>query len=200
MRGLEGEQARDHVLAEMHRRYERAHDRVVVALRSERYLDLVDRLLSLAADPPWTDEAHGPTRQVLRRLVRHDWERFAARVEAVEDGDDLVQRAAALHEVRKAAKRLRYAAEPMVPVYGKDAGRFATRVKRIQTTLGDHHDLVVARAELRGLARRAAADGVDVFPLGVLYARLETRTVEAEAAYEKAWRRVSARKLRRWLG
>ncbi len=200
VRGLEGEQARDHVLAEMHRRYERAHDRVVVALRSERYLDLVDRLLALAADPPWTDEAHGTTRQVLRRLVRNDWERLAARAEAVEDGDDPVLRAAALHEVRKAAKRLRYSAEPMVPVYGKDAGRFATRVKRIQTTLGDHHDLVVARAELRGLARRAAADGADVFPLGVLYARLEKRTVEAEEAYQKAWRRASARKLRRWLG
>jgi CHAD domain-containing protein len=86
-----------------------------------------------------------------------------------------------------------------VPAYGKDARRFVRRLEHIQSVLGEHHDLLVARAELPGLARRAAADGVDGYVLGVAQVRLEQRTAASEAAFEQAWRRASAKKNLRWL-
>jgi CHAD domain-containing protein len=115
------------------------------------------------------------------------------------DAEGPEERGRALHDVRKAAKRARYAAEPLVPAYGKDARRFVRRLEHIQSVLGEHHDLLVARAELPGLARRAAADGVDGYVLGVAQVRLEQRTAASEAAFEQAWRRASAKKNLRWL-
>ena len=194
-----GAEARDHVLSDLRRRYARAHRHAVAALRSERYLRLVDALQDLAADAPLTVTAERPTDKVLRGRVRHDWERLADRVQALPDGEGPEERGRAMHDVRKAAKRARYAAEPLVPAYGKDARRFVTRLAQVQSVLGDHHDLVVARAELRGLARRAAADGVDGYVLGVAHVRLEERTAASEAAFEQAWRRASAKRNLRWL-
>lgn len=194
-----GAEARDHVLSDLRHRYARAHRHAVTALRSERYLQLVDALQDLAADTPLTVTAERRTDKVLRGRVRHDWERLGGRVRALRDAEGPEERGRALHDVRKAAKRARYAAEPLVPAYGKDARRFVRRLEHIQSVLGDHHDLLVARAELPVLARRAAADGVDGYVLGVAHVRLEERTAAAEAAFEQAWRRASAKKNLRWL-
>ena len=194
-----GEEARAHVLSDLHRRFDRAHAHAVAAMRSERYLRLVDALHDLAADAPLTVTAERPTDKVLRGRVGHDWERLAERVRAVRDAEDPEDRGRRLHDVRKAAKRARYAAEPLVPAYGKPARRFVRRLEHIQSVLGDHHDLLVARAELPALARAAAADGVDVYVLGVVHVRLEQRTAATEVAFEEAWRRASAKKNLRWL-
>jgi CHAD domain-containing protein len=192
-------EARSHVVSSLTLRYERAHARAVTTMASERYLALVDRLQALATDPPLTAEADQPTNDVLRRRVRHDWKRVRARVRAVAAVEDPAGRSEALHEVRKAAKRARYAAEPLVPAYGQDARRLVKRLKRVQSTLGDQHDGLVARAELPQLARRAASDGVDVYALGELHVRLEDRAAAAEAAFEEDWRRASKKKVRSWL-
>jgi CHAD domain-containing protein len=193
------DEARAHVVSGLTLRYERAHTRAVTAMSSERYVALVDRLQSLATEPPLTDKADRSTDDVLRRRVRHDWKRLRARVRAVDGAEDAAGRSEALHEVRKAAKRVRYAVEPMVPAYGRDAKRLVKRLKRVQSTLGDQHDSLVARTELPQLARRAATDGVDVYALGVLHVRLEERAAAAEAAFEEAWRRASRKKRRSWL-
>jgi len=194
-----GDEARAHVVSGLTLRYERAHARVVTAMGSERYLALVDRLHALATEPPLTPKADRPTHDVLRRRVRREWKRLRTRVHAVEGVEDPAGRTEALHEVRKAAKRLRYAVEPLVPAYGPDAARLVKRLKRVQSTLGDHHDSLVARAELPQLARRAATDGVDVYALGMLHVRLEERAAAAEAGFEEAWRRASRKRLRSWL-
>ena len=193
------DEARSHVVSGLRLRYERAHARAVAAMGSERYLALVDRLHALAAEPPLTGKADEPTDDVLRRRVRHDWKRVRTRVRAVEGAEDPAARSDALHEVRKAAKRARYAVEPLVPAYGRDARRLVKRLKRVQSTLGDQHDSLEARAELPQLARRAASDGVDVYALGVLHVRLEERAAAAEAAFDEVWRRASRKKLRSWL-
>jgi CHAD domain-containing protein len=193
------DEVRSHVDAGLRLRYERAHERGVTEMGSERYLALVDRLQALATDPPLTDRAERPTDDVLRRRVRHDWKRLRSRVRAAEAVEEPTERTAALHEVRKAAKRARYAVEPMVPAYGSDARRLVKRLKRVQSALGDHHDCLVARSELPELARRAAADGVDDYALGMLHVRLEERAAEAEVAFERAWGRASKKKVRSWL-
>jgi CHAD domain-containing protein len=193
------DEARAHVVAGMRLRYERAHARVVTALDSERYLGLVDRLQALAAQPPLTSKADRHTGDVMPGRVRHDWKRLRSGVRAVDDVEDPARRALALHEVRKAAKRARYAVEPLVPAYGKPAKRLVERIKGVQSTLGDHHDFLVARSELPQLAGRAASDGVDVYALGVLHVRLEERAAESEHAFETVWRKATKKKLRSWL-
>ena len=55
---------------------------------------------------------------------------------------------AALHQVRKDAKRLRHAAESASVLHGKKADQLAKAAHKIQKILGDHQDSVVARALL----------------------------------------------------
>jgi CHAD domain-containing protein len=54
----------------------------------------------------------------------------------------------ALHEMRIAAKRLRYALELFQPCWGRAFGTYAKRVAKIQSALGDVHDCDVWIEEL----------------------------------------------------
>ena len=68
-----------------------------------------------------------------------------------------------LHETRKAISDARYAAEAARPAVGKKARRISRRMKKMQGTLGDHHDAVVARDTapdigIRGSGEFEAAD------------------------------------------
>jgi CHAD domain-containing protein len=76
----------------------------------------------------------------------------------------------ALHELRKATKRLRYAAESARPVTGKSMRCYAKAVKAVQDRLGEHQDSVVARATLVELSEQARRHGEDGFTYGVLHA------------------------------
>lgn len=185
--------------ADLRERTAAAHEAAVTALRSDRHRALLDALTRLAADPPLTERADAPAGEVLPGRVRREWKRLKRRVSAAEDVDDPAERAALLHEVRKAAKRLRYAAEPLVGLYGRDARRLVRAAKRVQSALGEHHDAVVARAHLGEAAERAAADGEDTFTYGVLYAGEGVAATEAEADFRRRWRAASRKRLRRWL-
>lgn len=55
------------------------------------------------------------------------------RVSVADQVPDVTTRNERLHEVRKAAKRARYAAEAMEPVYGRPARQFAKAAKRVQS-------------------------------------------------------------------
>jgi len=76
---------------------------------------------------------------------------------------DPAHRDMALHQVRKAAKRLRYTAAAVGAV------KVADSAKKIQTLLGDHQDSVVSRAHLLQQADAARAAGDDTFTYGVLH-------------------------------
>ena len=115
------------------------------ALGSTRYFRLVDRLEEFVGDVPVTDDADVPARRKVSELVGADLERVRKRHRAVRRAGDSGERDLALHEVRKAAKRLRYAAESARPVFGKRAKRLAARAEAVQELLGEHQDTVVAR-------------------------------------------------------
>jgi CHAD domain-containing protein len=189
--------ARGRVDADLDERYRRAREQALAALGSPRYRDLVARLDALVAAPPWTAAARRPARKVLRSRVAHDWRRLERRYAEATAAHDPADRALHLHETRKAAKRLRYAAETAVPVSGKKARRLVKRTKRLQTILGEHHDSVVTRAWLRDAADRTAAEGEDTFTFGVLHVREEQVAEQAEARLPKAWRKAD-RARRRW--
>jgi CHAD domain-containing protein len=129
------------------------------AMRSPRYLRLLDALAAFAADPTVIDKAAHPDRtaaSVATDLVRRPWRDLAKAVAALgADPPDT-----ALHQVRILAKRSRYAAEAVAPVVGKPAARFAAAVADLQTVLGEHQDAVVAQTWLRDAATAQPATGL----------------------------------------
>ncbi|WP_456847267.1 CHAD domain-containing protein, partial [Cellulomonas sp. P5_C6] len=105
----------------------------------------------------------------------------------------------ALHEVRKAARRARYAAEIAQEYVGKPARRSARRARDLQDRLGAQHDGVVRRETLRRLALQAELDGESTFTYGRLHALEQVATDEAELAAGMSVDRATARRHRRWM-
>lgn len=175
--------------------HERGRDRMLSALRSDRYYALLDQLVAAAARPRLllrvddTDDT-----DVLRRLARRPWKHLATAVHAL--GDDPTD--LALHGVRIRAKRARYAAEAVAPAFDKPARTFARAVTDLQDVLGEHQDAIVAAEWLRRAAA-STADESTGFAAGQL-AAIEYRDAErARRAWPDAWRRASRKRLRNWL-
>ena len=184
---------------EMRAEYAQARGRMLEALGSERYVDLLNRLDDLATNPPWSDMAAEPVHEILRARVRHDYKRLVGRVELAEETEDPGEREHRLHEARKAAKRVRYAAETLTGVYGKPAKKFVKAMERVQSRLGDHHDAFVTQARLRELGDEAAGTGDNAFIFGVLHSREERALIETDEQFVREWRKASKKKRRRWL-
>jgi len=180
--------------------YREAHDHSVEAMRSDRYFALVDQLDALVGEPPWTAVAQEPAHEVLPRRMRNDWKRVRARVAAADAAPSADERDLRLHEVRKAAKRARYAAETLTPLYGGEARRFAKAAKGIQSVLGDHQDSVVTQQVLRRLGVQAHLAGENGFSFGRLHGIEQARADETRAEFAVAWKRATRKKMRRWFG
>lgn len=209
------------------------------AVAGERYARLLadlDRFVASAALSPKAAADPGKRFAKLanrdRRRLRRTVQDLPVRDLAVEDpsvkdvrvgtgGDDDggapdgppgpgAARDAALHEVRKAAKRLRYSAElaasvPKGSTGDGDAGRTSARkrhrrakrlakaARKIQQVLGVHQDSVVARARLAGLGARALRSGENGFTYGRLHAREEQLAAVAERAFLKRWKKFPDR-------
>jgi CHAD domain-containing protein len=175
-----------------------AHREAVRALDSARYLALLDELDALLTDPPATEAAAAPGR-VLRADVAHSYRRLRKRARKAVALADGPERDIALHEARKAAKRVRYAADALTPCAGKPARRLAARAKKLQSVLGDHHDTVVARAAIRDLGVHAHLAGDNAFTYGLLYQLDAGRAGELSDEAALAWREARRKKYRRWL-
>lgn len=80
-----------------------------------------------------------------------------------------------MHRARMALKRLRYATEILRPAFVQDPEAFLAEVRDLQTKLGDHHDLVVLQAYLRGEWNRLEERGRRTLSSGLALAlqRLE---------------------------
>ncbi|GLZ48166.1 hypothetical protein Acsp06_43510 [Actinomycetospora sp. NBRC 106375] len=174
------------VHAVLRQRYRRAHRELVTVLDGARFAELIAGLEGLLVDAPLTDRATADAATVLTRCVRRDDRRVRAAVAAAERASTEHERAERLHEVRKTAKRLRYAAESVEPMHGRDAKRVASRAKTVQTCLGDHQDTVVLREVLLELVDLAHEAGEPSFTYGLMYAEAARRGVEASARAEIA--------------
>jgi CHAD domain-containing protein len=172
---------------------------VVEALDSDRYLRLLDALDRWLADPPLSPEACLPAAEVLPAAVRRARRRLDKRMRRAERTPAGPERDAAMHEARKAAKHARYSAEAVSPVFGTPARRFATRVQKVQTVLGDHHDGVVARAAVREIGVQAHLAGENAFTFGVAYEQDACRARDLETKARRAWEKASRPKYSAWL-
>ncbi|MEU2142870.1 MULTISPECIES: CYTH and CHAD domain-containing protein [Streptomyces albovinaceus subgroup] len=165
--------------------------RIIDVLDGQRYLDLLDALDALSAEPPLRPAARKAPGKALPRAVLKDYEKLARRMDHALEHPPGPERDTAMHEARKAAKRARYAGESARPALGKPAKRFAKRVKAVQTVLGDHQDSVVAREALRTLAIQAHAAGETAFTWGLLYGQEEAVAEARERELPEVWARAS---------
>jgi CHAD domain-containing protein len=182
--------------------YRAAHDTVLTELNGQRYFNLLDALDRFLANPPLTDTARGKPDKVLLPMVAKTWRklrRLDNQAAGARKKNDPHRHDALLHEVRKAAKRARYAGEALAPRYGKPAKSWAGRMEAIQEILGAHQDTVVIRDHIRQLAVAAHLDGENAFTYGILHTLEHNRAQDTETNYAKAWKQASRRSTHRWL-
>lgn len=241
------EATREHIAHDMGREYARAHRKVVAALDSDRYLELLDDLDELLANPPVeSPEAEFPEAVPAEEAAQEDTpdisaegaeepasaepapprekeEKAAAKRAAKQAAKEMEQVMAAhlaeaykkllkrhkkatknwdneeltlhereeyYHDMRKAAKKLRYAAEAAGSATKlKTKGLYAA-CKDMQSVLGDFQDSVTSRDKLLHLAHNARRRGEDTFGYGLLYQRERAIGLEALEDYEVSMKAI----------
>jgi CHAD domain-containing protein len=163
------------------------------ALDGDRYLALLDAVDALLADPPLTEAAGGPATTVLPTVVAKALRRARKAYRGAHAHPSGHERDEQLHEMRKAAKRLRYAAEAVAPALGRDAKRLVKKVKAVQELLGEHQDSVVARGLLRELGAAAAGRKGNGFAFGWLLRDEQARAERVEGDLDAAWKALRTR-------
>jgi CHAD domain-containing protein len=177
-----------HLLVLLDRERAEAREAMLAALRSDRYLSLLDALEAATRQPKVVDpevSLLGIAADEFRSLRRA----MAALGEAPSDEE--------LHEVRIRGKRARYAAELAEPWGGRRAARFIRRAKAFQDVLGEHQDAVVAAQRIRALAGRVrGAQGALV--AGRLLERQRQRRDAARADLAQQWAKLERRGRKAW--
>lgn len=176
-----------------------AREEVIEALDSPRYAALLAELDRLTASLPMGPQAGAPAREVLPAAVRRAYRQAAKRMRRARHAPAGPARDIALHEARKSARRARYAAEAASPASGKQARRFAARMKKVQSVLGDHQDTVLARQAARDLGVSAHLAGENAFTYGLLNEHERCQADRLQAGAPKVWKRASRPRYRRWM-
>ena len=150
-----------------------------------------------------------PLDAALRRIAETRLDELHSFEAAVHDPDAVEE----LHDMRIAAKRLRYVLELSEPVLGAPAAKGAKHAKKLQDVLGEIHDcdehlplverhIARLRAEdaaaVQAVAKRSAAD-LDPDALRAAPHRRHYAGLEALVAYLRARREVLYRRfVREW--
>lgn len=179
--------------------HERASGRLKEVLQGDRYRDLIERLEQAAIDPPLRPEAAKMRRSELPTLVGEAWKSLKKRGRALHPNDPDKD----FHEVRKRAKRARYAAEDVADALGKNRAKearlFAESATKVQDVLGEHQDASVAAQEI---TRIAALHPYDI-PFRLSAHRLFKRQMrvadQSRERFFKVWDKLDHKKFRRWL-
>jgi CHAD domain-containing protein len=152
---------------------ERRRDELLLALDSDRYLELLARFEAAIAALPELDSKQGPHEIAERALKKL---RKAAKKLSASPADE------ELHAVRIKAKRARYAAElAAVSHSDKSVKRYIDSLKEVQDVIGEHQDAVVAEERLRKAARAKTAVAA-----GRLVERERLRRSEQRRLYPEA--------------
>jgi CHAD domain-containing protein len=138
-------------------RYAKAHAHLSEVLSSPEYFRLLDDLDAFVARPPLTGSAVKSAKKVVKKVLSREIRRVQKRADAVAAaGGDLESQ---LHDIRKAGRRLRYAAEAAEAAKVGRSPSVAAAGERLQDTLGEHRDSVLFCGHLARTAGRAEAAG-----------------------------------------
>jgi CHAD domain-containing protein len=178
--------------------HSRARRSLLRDLRSDRYHELLDRLVAAIEEPRITELAGKSSAEVLPPIVEKAWTKLAKAGKGLDPDDDDDR----FHRVRIRAKRARYAAEAVAPALGSDgdaAMSFAKKCARVQDALGELQDAVVLTRTLTSVASRHAANGELNLALGRILEREEGRKQDARRAFRELWDALDRKKNVKWL-
>ncbi len=164
------------------------------ALGSQRHLALLDALVDAANHPRLTPAAQSPSREALPPLFDKAWRKLAKEVKAL----TLHGPADEWHETRITAKRARYAAEALAPVFGASAKGLASALGEVTEQLGEHQDAYIAQEACRELAE--SFDGPTGFALGQLAAYQVECELIARVKMTEKWPGVRRQRAQTSLG
>lgn len=187
------------LFADLDQRHATASEALREALGGERYSALTGFLSDAMAGLPFKDDAWQPCRDALPPLVEPSWKTLKRRGRALspDDPDD------DFHEVRKDAKRARYAAEAVKDALdvkpASEAARFVRKAKRVQDILGLHQDAVVASKQIREAALARIDLGPFNFAAGQLLEREVRESLDTRARFFEVWPALDRKKSVRWL-
>ena len=182
------------LLASEEREHRAAMQKVI---DSESYVALWASLRALLLDPPYTDSAARSPRKELGKAMRKTWERLDGHREELAAMGPGRDRDETVHEVRKSAKRLRYAVDEAGAVLSSSASEEMThRLKRFQEHAGSLRDDQLALLRVAELAERLPSDA---FVLGHLHGLLTARVVSRLESLDAEAERLAAPKERKKL-
>ncbi|UOZ04758.1 CYTH and CHAD domain-containing protein [Amycolatopsis sp. WQ 127309] len=181
------------------REEEQGRTRALEALTGKRYRNLLRALDAVLAEPALTDGGRKPAKSALRKSVRKAAKKLR-RAQAATRGLKGADLETALHDVRKKAKRARYAADTVKPVYGKKLRAWRKNVKAVQQTLGAHQDTVVGREVLHHLAVDGHGEGQNTFTFGILHGQDAAKAARLREEFAGQWRRLRKGDRPGWLG
>lgn len=174
-----------------------AHAAMLAALRSERYISLLEALVAAARAPAFRTEKSGQIQtKRARPLVRHAARRQLHRLDAAIAGLDDPPSDADLHRIRIQAKRTRYAMNAAQPVIGRSAAVHAAAIAKLQDVLGNLHDAVVAEQWLRQAADHQPESAMVA---GELVAAERAEQARLRSRWRGTWDKAAGKKLRKWL-
>jgi CHAD domain-containing protein len=155
----------------------------LAALNSPRYVALLEHVVTAVRVPPFTVDAAAPAKVVLPALSWDAWRRL--RRSASELDHDIA--AEHWHRARIIAKRARYAAEAIEPVFGNDAAVLAQSLEQVTELLGEHQDAAGAQAAIAELAARPGIDGRTGWGLGLLHGVERDAERQAREDFADVW-------------
>jgi CHAD domain-containing protein len=159
---------------------------VLQMMASERYVELVHRLVAMVGAQPSVDpKQEKRARRRLARQVRRRWDRLEAQVQAL--GDHPTDEG--LHQARITAKRCRAAVQAIEPLTGRSARRLARSLGRLQDLLGAVHDASVMEGWLRSVPGPSEA-----FVAGELAAMVRAEGRAHAARWPRAWKKAQRRR------
>lgn len=183
------------LLDELARRQVDAAARVGIALRSARYVAVVDELFRAAQVPPLTATSAMPAAETLPPLVAVAWNQLARSARRLRAGDA----AERFHRTRILAKRARYAAEACAPVLGAPAERLGKACASVQTVLGEMQDGAVATDFILEIAAAHPEDGALGLVAGQLVERERHAALKTQASLLSMWPDVDRKRIHGWL-
>lgn len=175
--------------------YRVGYNTLLETMNQKRYFQLLDDLEAFRDHPPLTSRAAKKPKTVGAAIGK-DGKRLRRAVKAAASKQGTTASDEALHEARKAAKRLRYAAEAAAVIDDKHARLLEKAAHNIQKVLGHHQDSVVARNLLRRLAADAFLQGENAFTYGRLHALEQIQADESAAEFHHDWASFPAKLLK----
>lgn len=178
--------------------FQAAHDELLQQMRGSEYFAVLDVIDEYARQVPLAagQDGPGPSAEALTALeplAAQQVESVLELARTAAQEQDPEQRIELMHEVRKEAKRLRYAVTAVRDSAGLEwgtdlIGRMKT-AKKLQESLGIHRDSIMFQEHVVATARRAEKRGEDTFGYGVLYAA----ELPVQAKQEKKAEKLLAR-------